>query len=63
MRLGDLDVVPIGLGMSHGYTDSGTGEAESIEDVVGAVAELVEQGKVREFGLSEGGLDTIRRTG
>ncbi|MBS2039584.1 aldo/keto reductase [bacterium] len=32
-----------------------------IEDVAGAVKELVEQGKVRHFGLSEAGAGTIRR--
>jgi aryl-alcohol dehydrogenase-like predicted oxidoreductase len=32
-----------------------------IEDVAGAVAELVKAGKVRYFGLSEAGPDTIRR--
>ncbi|MCV7229172.1 aldo/keto reductase [Mycolicibacterium komossense] len=32
-----------------------------IEDVAGTVAELVAQGKVRYFGLSEAGADTIRR--
>jgi len=32
-----------------------------IEDVVGAVAELVRQGKVRYLGLSEAGEETIRR--
>jgi aryl-alcohol dehydrogenase-like predicted oxidoreductase len=32
-----------------------------IEDVAGAVKELVEQGKVRHFGLSEAGVQTIRR--
>ncbi|MDP9869363.1 MULTISPECIES: aldo/keto reductase [Streptosporangium] len=32
-----------------------------IEDTVGALAELVEQGKVRHIGLSEAGPDTIRR--
>ena len=32
-----------------------------IEDVAGAVAELIEAGKVRQFGLSEAGADTIRR--
>lgn len=32
-----------------------------IEDVAGAVAELVKAGKVRHFGLSEAGADTIRR--
>ncbi|MEV1120520.1 aldo/keto reductase [Actinosynnema sp. NPDC049800] len=32
-----------------------------IEDTVGAMAELVEQGKVRHLGLSEAGAETIRR--
>jgi aryl-alcohol dehydrogenase-like predicted oxidoreductase len=32
-----------------------------IEDTVGAMARLVEQGKVRYLGLSEAGADTIRR--
>jgi aryl-alcohol dehydrogenase-like predicted oxidoreductase len=32
-----------------------------IEDVAGAVKELIAEGKVRHFGLSEAGVDTIRR--
>src|SRR5438067_165267 len=32
-----------------------------IEDVAGAVKELIDQGKVRHFGLSEAGVQTIRR--
>ncbi len=32
-----------------------------IEDVAGAVKDLIEQGKVRHFGMSEAGLQTIRR--
>jgi aryl-alcohol dehydrogenase-like predicted oxidoreductase len=32
-----------------------------IEDVAGAVKELIEEGKVRHFGLSEAGVQTIRR--
>jgi len=32
-----------------------------IEDVAGAVKELIREGKVRHFGLSEAGLQTIRR--
>jgi aryl-alcohol dehydrogenase-like predicted oxidoreductase len=35
--------------------------AVPIEDVAGAVGELIEEGKVRFFGLSEAGTDTIRR--
>src|SRR6201995_199383 len=32
-----------------------------IEDVAGAVKELIQQGKVKHFGLSEAGVRTIRR--
>ena len=32
-----------------------------IEDVAGAVKDLIQQGKVRHFGLSEAGVDAIRR--
>jgi aryl-alcohol dehydrogenase-like predicted oxidoreductase len=32
-----------------------------IEDVAGAVKELIQQGKVKHFGLSEAGVGTIRR--
>ena len=32
-----------------------------IEDVAGAVKDLIQQGKVKHFGLSEAGLETIRR--
>ena len=32
-----------------------------IEDTIGAVAQLVAEGKVRHIGLSEAGVDTIRR--
>ena len=35
--------------------------ATPIEDTVGALAELVAEGKVRHIGLSEAGVDTIRR--
>lgn len=35
--------------------------AVPIEDVAGAVQELIHEGKVRHFGLSEAGVDTIRR--
>jgi len=33
----------------------------AIEDVAGAVKDLIQQGKVRHFGLSEAGVNTIRR--
>lgn len=32
-----------------------------IEDVAGAVMELIAEGKVKHFGLSEAGIQTIRR--
>ena len=32
-----------------------------VEDVAGSVKELIQQGKVRHFGLSEAGVQTIRR--
>ena len=32
-----------------------------VEDVVGAVQDLIKEGKVRHFGLSEAGVQTIRR--
>src|SRR5690348_13085087 len=35
--------------------------AVPIEDVAGAVKELIQQGKIRHFGLSEAGAKTIRR--
>ncbi|MCA0241495.1 MAG: aldo/keto reductase [Proteobacteria bacterium] len=35
--------------------------AVPMEDVAGAVKQLIEQGKVRHFGLSEAGADSIRR--
>ena len=33
----------------------------AIEDVAGAVKELIQQGKVKHFGLSEAGMQTLRR--
>ncbi len=36
-------------------------EKVPIEDVAGAVKELIQQGKVKHFGLSEAGVQTIRR--
>ena len=36
-------------------------DAVPIEDVAGAVKDLIEEGKVKHFGLSEAGVNTIRR--
>lgn len=33
-----------------------------IEEVAGAVKDLIQEGKVKHFGLSEAGVHTIRRT-
>ncbi|MCF6473181.1 aldo/keto reductase [Nonomuraea sp. MG754425] len=51
-----LDVDVIDLYYQH-RVDPDT----SIEDTVGALAELVEEGKIRHIGLSEAGPETIRR--
>jgi aryl-alcohol dehydrogenase-like predicted oxidoreductase len=51
-----LDVDHIDLYYQH-RVDPNT----PIEDTIGAVAELVAEGKVRYIGLSEAGVDTIRR--
>lgn len=51
-----LDTDHIDLYYQH-RVDPGT----PIEDTIGAVAELVDQGKVRHIGLSEAGVTTIRR--
>ncbi len=37
------------------------GYSDSIEDVAGAVRELIQQGKIEHFGLSEAGVQVIRR--
>jgi aryl-alcohol dehydrogenase-like predicted oxidoreductase len=50
----DMDVIDI-------YFQHRVDKDVPIEDTVGAMAKLVEQGKVRYLGLSEAGPDTIRR--
>lgn len=54
--LARLGVEAIGLLYQH-RVDPGV----PIEDVAGAVKDLIQQGKVRHFGLSEAGAQTIRR--
>jgi aryl-alcohol dehydrogenase-like predicted oxidoreductase len=51
------------LGIDHIdlYFQHRVDAAVPIEDTVGAMAELVQAGKVRHLGLSEAGVDTIRR--
>ena len=51
------------LGVDHIdiYRPARLDPAVPIEDTVGAMARLVEQGKVRHLGLSEAGAETIRR--
>jgi aryl-alcohol dehydrogenase-like predicted oxidoreductase len=36
-------------------------DLQPIEDVAGAVKELIREGKVRHFGLSEAGVQVVRR--
>src|SRR3954468_24656761 len=43
------------------YYQHRVGPAVPIEDVAGAVKDLIQQGKVKHFGLSEAGVQTIRR--
>jgi aryl-alcohol dehydrogenase-like predicted oxidoreductase len=51
------------LGVDHVdlYYQHRVDPAVPIEDTVGAMAELVKQGKVRQLGLSEAGVETLRR--
>jgi aryl-alcohol dehydrogenase-like predicted oxidoreductase len=59
----NLEVSALGLGcmsMSFGYGPAGDKQEMPIEDVVGTVKELIQQGKVKHFGLSEAGVQTIR---
>ena len=46
---------------STSTTSTGSIRRRPIEDTVGALAELVAAGKIRHIGLSEAGVDTIRR--
>ena len=46
---------------STSTTSTGSTRNTPIEDTVGALAELVAEGKIRHIGLSEAGPDTIRR--
>src|ERR671932_963268 len=43
------------------YSHRGVDPATPIEDVIGTLAELVREGKIRHIGLSEAGVKTIRR--
>src|SRR5450759_889426 len=54
--LGRLQVEAIDLFYQHRVDPN-----VPIEDVAGAVKELIEEGKVKHFGLSEAGVQTIRR--
>jgi aryl-alcohol dehydrogenase-like predicted oxidoreductase len=54
LRYLDIDVIDV-------LYEHRVGPAVPIEDAAGAVKELIDAGKVRYFGLSEAGVNTIRR--
>jgi aryl-alcohol dehydrogenase-like predicted oxidoreductase len=57
----DKSLARLGVEVIDLYYQHRVDPAVPIEDTVGAMARLVEQGKVRYLGLSEAGPDTIRR--
>ncbi|MEO6995523.1 MAG: aldo/keto reductase [Lacunisphaera sp.] len=57
----DASLKRLGVDVIDLYYQHRVDPATPIEDTVGAMAELVRAGKVRHLGLSEAGIDTIRR--
>lgn len=58
----NLDRVGLGEHDPRNVMQPGQSRARiRIEDVAGAVKELIQQGKVKHFGLSEAGVQTVRR--
>jgi aryl-alcohol dehydrogenase-like predicted oxidoreductase len=51
----------LGVGAIDLYYQHRVDPSVPIEDVAGTVKELIQQGKVRHFGMSEAGVQTIRR--
>ncbi|MET0896407.1 MAG: aldo/keto reductase [Mycobacterium sp.] len=60
-RVADASLQRLGIEVIDLFYQHRVDPEVPIEDVAGAVAELVRAGKVRHFGLSEAGPDTIRR--
>ncbi len=57
----DASLLRLGVEVIDLYYQHRVDPATPIEETVGAMAELVRAGKVRHLGLSEAGVDTIRR--
>src|SRR4051812_28501132 len=60
-RVADASLARLGIDVIDLFYQHRVDPDVPIEDVAGAVGELVQAGKVRHFGLSEAGADTIRR--
>ncbi len=59
--LRDKVVIATKFGFNTEFDPRAPKEGVPIEDVAGAVKELIQEGKVKHFGLSEAGVQTIRR--
>src|SRR4051794_40448261 len=60
-RVADASLARLGIDVIDLFYQHRVDPDVPIEDVAGAVGELVQAGKARHFGLSEAGADTIRR--
>ena len=60
-RVADASLKRLGIDVIDLFYQHRVDPDVPIEDVAGTVAELVQEGKVRHFGLSEAGVSTIRR--
>ncbi len=60
-RVADASLKRLGVDAIELFYQHRVDPAVPIEDVAGTVGELVTEGKVKHFGLSEAGADTIRR--
>ncbi len=60
-RVADESLKRLGIDVIDLFYQHRVDKTVPIEDVAGAVGDLVKAGKVRYFGLSEAGVDTIRR--
>jgi len=60
-RVADESLARLGVDALDLFYQHRVDPAVPIEDVAGAVGDLVREGKVKHFGLSEAGADTIRR--